>query len=239
MFSFFLFFFLSVLLVWFHSMLSMVTTKKNACRSSFLVFVVLLLLKTSIFAAAVIDEELKCNGYKELCNRPYSNVTMLITHDSYAHGQSVAATQNKDIIEQLNDGIRALKLSPVLVEHDDAVHLCHTACAILDAGPATATLDQIATWLDSNPREVLTIFWNNLYNLDANRLQQAYEQSAVMPFVYQPNNNDSSMAVVGAWPTLEQMIASGHRLVNFVDTFPDTTSTNSIPPWHVCTWSTS
>lgn len=220
-------------------MLSMVTTKENACRSSFLVFVVLLLLKTSIFAAAVIDEELKCNGYKELCNRPYSNVTMLITHDSYAHGQSVAATQNKDIIEQLNDGIRALKLSPVHVEHDDAVHLCHTACAILDAGPATATLDKIATWLDSNPREVLTIFWNNLYNLDANRLQQAYEQSAVMPFVYQPNNNDSSMAVVGAWPTLEQMIASGHRLVNFVDTFPDTTSTNSIPPWHVCTRSTS
>ncbi|KAI8644932.1 PLC-like phosphodiesterase [Parasitella parasitica] len=159
----------------------------------------------------------ECNGGVELCNQSYDNITQLITHDSYALTPNIAATQDYDIINQLNDGVRGIKLSAVPSSHNpEIIHLCHTFCTILDAGLVSNTLDNISQWLENNPKEVVTIMWNNLYNFNATQLAAAYEASEVMPYVYLPNNSASSV-----WPTIQEMIDTNQRLVNFVDTKAD------------------
>ncbi|CAM0134836.1 unnamed protein product [Umbelopsis sp. WA50703] len=132
---------------------------------------------------------------------------------------NVGQNQHYDVQTQLNDGIRGLKLSAVKTNNYTGVELCHTACSILDAGTAHDTLSVIASWLKSNPNEVVTIMWNNLGNFSASDLQSEYQQAAgIMDYLYvQPNNNYT-------WPTLSEMISSGKRLVNFMDVNADQTT---------------
>lgn len=157
----------------------------------------------------------ECNGGASLCNRSYSDITQLITHDSYALSPNIAATQDNTIIDQLNDGVRGIKLTAAPSTNDDLViHLCHTYCHILDAGLAANTLNKINTWLDENPKEIVTIMWNNLYNFKAAQLAEVYQSSSIMPKVFTHNQFD-------AWPTLQEMIDTGKRLVNFIDAEAD------------------
>lgn len=155
----------------------------------------------------------ECNGGTDLCNRSYNNITQLITHDSYALTPSIAGTQDYNIIDQLNDGVRGIKLSAVpSIEDPEIIHLCHTFCGLLDAGLVSDTLASILQWLKDNPKEVVTIMWNNLYNFKATQLAAAYEVSGIMPYVYL---HDTS------WPTIQEMIDTDKRLVNFIDAEAD------------------
>ncbi|EPB84961.1 hypothetical protein HMPREF1544_08239 [Mucor circinelloides 1006PhL] len=161
----------------------------------------------------------ECNGGVDLCNRSYSDITQLITHDSYALTPNIAATQDYNIIDQLNDGVRGIKLSAVpSIGNPQVIHLCHTFCGVLDAGLVSNTLNSISQWLKENPKEVVTIMWNNLYNFKATQLAAAYEASEIMPFVYLHNTT---------WPTIQEMIDTNKRLVNFVDAEADTAQV----PW--------
>ncbi|KAL9538105.1 hypothetical protein MBANPS3_011191 [Mucor bainieri] len=162
----------------------------------------------------------ECNGGIDLCNRSYGDIAHLITHDSYALTPNIAATQDYNIIDQLNDGVRGIKLSAVpSIGNPEVIHLCHTFCGVLDAGLVSDTLNNISQWLKDNPKEIVTIMWNNLYNFKATQLAAAYETSEIMPFIYLHNNT--------AWPTLQEMIDTGKRLVNFVDAEADATQV----PW--------
>ncbi|KAI8377437.1 PLC-like phosphodiesterase [Radiomyces spectabilis] len=164
-----------------------------------------------------------CNGHQSFCARPYSNITQLVTHDSYAVGQKVAATQNLPLIQQLNDGVRGIKLSAVPNHIDPSqMHVCHSMCMVLDAGPAVSVLDEIADWLKDNPNEVVTIMWNNLYDLHADQFEKVYNHSNIMPYIYTHNLSNPT-----SWPTLQEMIDSGKRVVNFVDSWADTKAV----PW--------
>ncbi|KAI9271451.1 PLC-like phosphodiesterase [Sporodiniella umbellata] len=162
--------------------------------------------------SVVVNAE--CNGGSHLCNWPYSNITHLVTHDSYAVSPNLAATQEISVLKQLDDGVRGIKLSAVFSARDSSVHLCHSFCEVLDAGPASDTLDQIAFWLESNTREVVTIMWNNLYNIDASDIARSYEASSILPYVFIHKEGDP-------WPTLHEMIQSGKRVVNFIDSKPN------------------
>ena len=42
-----------------------------------------------------------CNGYSELCDRSYGNVTFIGTHNSYGNGSSIMDNQGKGVVEQL------------------------------------------------------------------------------------------------------------------------------------------
>ncbi|CEP13571.1 hypothetical protein [Parasitella parasitica] len=64
--------------------------------------------------------------------------------------------------------------------------------------------------------------WNNLYNFKATQLAAVYEASRIMPYVYLPNTSASLM-----WPTIQEMIDTNKRLVNFVDAEADITQV----PW--------
>ncbi|KAI8080704.1 PLC-like phosphodiesterase [Gilbertella persicaria] len=164
----------------------------------------------------------ECNGGPELCQKPYSDITYLVTHDSYALTPRLGATQDYSILDQLNDGVRGIKLSAVPFSSDpNIIQLCHTICGMLDAGPATDTLNVISGWLKENPKEIVTIMWNNLYNMKATQFASAYEASDIMPFVYTRQN------LSDAWPNLQTMIDANQRLVNFVDAEADVTQV----PW--------
>lgn len=51
-----------------------------------------------------------CNGYSELCNRPYNHVAYAATHNGQSHIESDVHNQDIDITAQLDSGIRAIKI---------------------------------------------------------------------------------------------------------------------------------
>ncbi|RIA88590.1 PLC-like phosphodiesterase, partial [Glomus cerebriforme] len=156
-----------------------------------------------------------CNGYTELCDKKYSDVAYATTHNAYAVGKSIAANQFYDIPTQLKDGIRGFMLDALYPANSTTeVHLCHHSCDLLDHGPAKDTLSQFVTWLDSNPNEVVTIFWENAGKVPAATFNDFYTQSGFVKYAhFQEAGKD--------WPTLNDMIGSGKRAVNFVDTGAD------------------
>lgn len=49
----------------------------------------------------------RCNGYEELCNRKYSNVTYVVAHNSPFHvANNAASNQDFDVTTQLDNGVR-------------------------------------------------------------------------------------------------------------------------------------
>lgn len=63
----------------------------------------LLLLATTILA------DVSCNGNADLCDRLYSNVSQVGTHDSAFVGTLVTDNQSKSVADQLSAGIRFLQ----------------------------------------------------------------------------------------------------------------------------------
>ncbi|GBC01648.1 hypothetical protein RclHR1_04280005 [Rhizophagus clarus] len=174
---------------------------------------------TTIFSitllSSIVSSQKACNGYPELCDKLYSNVAYATTHNSYSYGNNVAANQNYDIPTQLKDGIRGLMLDANFpTNNTKEVDLCHSTCELLDQGPAVDTLKQLGTWLDNNPNEVITILWENAGKVPASMFNDIYTQSGFVKYAhFQEVGQD--------WPTLNDMINSGKRAVNFVDTGAD------------------
>ncbi|ORZ23643.1 PLC-like phosphodiesterase [Absidia repens] len=187
-------------------------------------------LTTLIAAAATtVSAQDACNGYKELCSVPYHEISTILTHNSYGFASNPAANQACSVSTQLDDGVRGLKFSAVLPSNvsvsDPAndIHLCHTSCTILDAGPAKDTLSEVGNWLKNNPNDVVTIMWNTPNNkaFQPSDFKAMYEAAGLLDIVYtQPVGNYT-------WPTLQEMISSGKRLVTFTDLGGD----QSQVPW--------
>ncbi|WVQ79274.1 hypothetical protein IAT38_001370 [Cryptococcus sp. DSM 104549] len=160
-----------------------------------------------------------CNGHSELCDQLYSNVTFIGAHDSYAVGSSIADNQDKDVTSQLDDGIRTLQLQT----HNatDGVHLCHSSCSLLDGGLLSDYLSTVATWVNSNPNDVITLIVTNPENLPASTLASAFESSGLSSKAYAPSTQPSALS---DWPSLGTLIDAGTTVVAFLDFQADLTS---------------
>lgn len=183
------------------------------------------------FAAAVLSAVLAllctgasaqstCNGHAELCSRLYSNVTYVGAHNSYAvDSGNIAANQNYTVTTQLDNGIRLLQVQGHM--NGNELHLCHTSCALLDAGTFADYLSEVKTWLDSNPNEVITILMVNSDGIAPSVWGQAYTDSGLDADVYTP-----PYVPLGyyEWPTLGELISSGTRVVNFLAQNADVSS---------------
>jgi hypothetical protein len=69
---------------------------------------------------------LTCNGYAQLCNRPLDQVAFAGTHNSMSAADSPGwyiANQDRDVGEQLQDGIRLFKISTHYGVQDSAGHV--------------------------------------------------------------------------------------------------------------------
>ncbi|KAG0272190.1 hypothetical protein BGZ95_012063 [Linnemannia exigua] len=187
--------------------------------SLFLTVGILLASSTSWVQHAAAQQQQQCNGYAELCSRTYDKVAFATTHNAYAITPvgGLATNQVNNIAVQLKDGVRAFMLdaynSPA--GNPNEIQLCHGVCKLLDGGPLTATLQQIKTFMDANPNEVITILWENAENLKPAHFQAVYSAAGMSPYLH------AQAKGAKAWPTLAQMIASKKRLVNFIDAGAD------------------
>ena len=157
--------------------------------------------------------QIVCNGHAELCNRKYSNITQIGAHDSAYVGDLPQHNQDISVIDQLNRGIRFLQ-SQTQVNVFKILSLCHTSCFLEDAGPVVSYLSSIKIWLENNPNEVVTILLTNGDNVVVPMFDDAFTCSGLKSYVYTP---PVSPLTLDAWPTLQELISAGTRLVAFLD----------------------
>ena len=184
---------------------------------------------TTALAMPVERAPTVCNGYAALCNRKYSNVSFIGTHDSAFVGSTSdpRVNQEKSVSDQLNAGIRFLQAQT----HNLAgqLSMCHTSCLELYAGSLTNYLQPIKTWLDANPNEVISLLLVNGDNVDVSHFDSAFASTGLKNYAYIPSSSPADLAI-SAWPTLGSMISTGKRLVVFIDADANTASVPYILP---------
>lgn len=161
-----------------------------------------------------------CNGARELCARRFDEVAHPTTHNAMSNADDgwVAPNQEHGIARQLADGVRALMLDTHLFR--DEPYLCHSRCEFgrksLEEG-----LSEIGDFMEGHPDEVLSIIFES--NVTAAQTETAFVASGLIRYVHAQPADD-------AWPTLEEMIVSGERMVVFTD------SEGGSPVWYHDVW---
>ncbi|EIN06469.1 PLC-like phosphodiesterase [Punctularia strigosozonata HHB-11173 SS5] len=183
---------------------------------------------------AIIPEKFKratvCNGRAEFCDRSYANITYLASHDSAFFSKdplALARTQEIDIPSQLQFGARMLQAQahtdPL---DDDALHFCHTSCFLFDGGLVSDYLKKVKTFMDANPNEVVTLLFTNGDGLSMNKVwKPAFVEAGIDQIAFVPPTPGTPIKQ-SDWPTLGDMIASGKRVVVFMDAGADDATDN-------------
>jgi hypothetical protein len=146
-----------------------------------------------------------CNGHDEYCSKPYDELCQAATHDSAANSADFwqFPAQSQSILDQLDSSISTLMLS--VYDDNGALSVCRGDCA--EGRTALASvLGSVKTFLDANPRYVVTLLFDT--SVESSRVQQELETQGLDHLAQSQANN-------AAWPTLGQMVDSGHRLVVF------------------------
>lgn len=166
------------------------------------------LLQLLPFTATVLTA---CNGHAELCGKKYSEVTFVGSHDSAFVGPTPIHNQYVSVTDQLRLGVRFLQAQT----HSKygAIEMCHTHCWELDSGSLAKYLQEIATWMNSNPNEVVTLLLTNGDAIPVQRFDAAFESTGLKNYAFHPNGRLSK----DDWPTLQQLIDAETRLVVFMD----------------------
>lgn len=155
-----------------------------------------------------------CNGHDELCSRKYSEVTFVGTHNSAFDGFLPFHNQYVSVTEQLDLGVRFLQAQTQ--EDDGNIQLCHTYCWQLDAGPLVDYLTNVKTWMDDNTDDVVTLLLTNGDEMPVSQFDEAFASSGLKDLVFHPKGTVAK----DDWPTLQQLIDDGTRLMVFMGTLP-------------------
>jgi hypothetical protein len=162
------------------------------------------------------DSAQLCNGYADLCDRSYGNITFLGAHDSFAASGNpfaLARTQVVDVVTQLMLGVRALQLQVHMNHHQ--LHVCHNTCGLFDGGTLEDYLMKVKSFLDKHPNEVLTLIIANPESVSAADVwQPIFENTGLEQMAYVP---PQALMTRDDWPTLIQMLDSQRRVVVFMD----------------------
>ncbi|MEM7154666.1 MAG: hypothetical protein AAF799_17590 [Myxococcota bacterium] len=152
--------------------------------------------------------QLPCNGHVELCDRSFDQVVFPGTHNSHAALDDgfpiINANHQRGIAQQLDDGVRVMLLDIYPDPADDEqIVLCHGPC-ILASLPHLDGLQTIVDFLRDNPREVLTIIYQDAVDVEEVAQDFALTTADTLTYAHQPGT---------AWPTLGEMIEADTRLV--------------------------
>jgi hypothetical protein len=200
----------------------------------------LLLLVSIALPQDAAGQTLVCNGFAQLCDRPYNKVSFAASHNAMAtsEDQFLGPAQDPSMVNQLDSGVRALlidthywtpageaatflgSLPPGL---QSTLRTFAAAAAStrkgswlchnicqLGATPLVEQLRLIRGWLDRNPDEVITLIVQD--GITPGDTEAAVRQSGLLPLVDTPPSDPQ-----GDWPSLRHMIASGHRVVIFAE----------------------
>jgi hypothetical protein len=150
-------------------------------------------------------QALLCNGHEALCDRPYDEVVFAATHNAHstlsADFHQVNANQTNSISQQLDDGVRCMALD--IYEHEGDTALCHGPCT-LGALSHRDTLNDLKSFLESNPHDVFTIIYED--HVGAELIEADFIETGLVDLVYTHTEGDT-------WPTLKEMIEAETRLV--------------------------
>ncbi|KAI1610392.1 PLC-like phosphodiesterase [Exophiala viscosa] len=180
-------------------------------------------------AASLNPRETACNNSPDLCSKAYNEIVHLGAHDSpfvrdSSTDDSTSGNQYYNTTVQLSAGVRLV--SAQVHESNSEWHLCHSSCDLLDAGLLSDWLKEIKTWLDDNPNEVVTVLLVNSDDATVSELAAQFTTASIVDDCYVP---DSTTTPPTTWPTLQEIIDDGKRLMTFVaslDTSTITTNTS-------------
>ncbi|KAI0481486.1 PLC-like phosphodiesterase [Xylaria cf. heliscus] len=166
---------------------------------------------TAEAASSSGSSSVACNNSPDLCSRSYGNITHMGAHDSSflrdaSTQNSVAGNQYYNATVALDAGLRLLQVQ--VHDLNGTIEMCHTTCALLDAGPLQDWLVDIKYWMDNNPNEVVTLLVVNSDGNSAAEFGSIFESSGISKYGYTPSGN--------GWPTLQTMITANTRLVTFI-----------------------
>lgn len=173
------------------------------------------------FFLSTASAQTACNNSPSLCNRAYNNITYLGAHDSpflrdESTSFSTSGNQYYDSVTQLDAGVRLLS-AQVHKQNDttgnDAWHLCHSSCDLLDAGTLETWLKNISNWMNNNPNEVVTVLIVNSDDASAADLGAQFVAAGADKHAYVP---PSATTIPQQWPTLQSIISNGKRMMTFV-----------------------
>lgn len=218
-------------------LLELVIPTAHSNMDTFLALLFGLLYGTN--ASPLVCREQVCNGNADFCDRRYSNVSLIGTHDSAFVGEVfVRATRNpsthsradtkslpqdprvnqqKTLTEQLNAGIRFLQAQTHQLENG-TLEMCHTSCDLLDAGSLSAYITTIKTWLDTHQDDVVTLLLVNGDNVPISSFDQVFASTGLSSYAYTaPTNTTTQLLPLDSWPTYSELIANNTRIVMFLD----------------------
>lgn len=169
-----------------------------------------------------------CNNSPSLCSKAYNNITYLGAHDSpFLRNQetsfSTSGNHYYNTTVQLQSGVRMLSAQVHKINDSgtDAWHLCHTSCSLLDAGSLQDWLTEIKTWMDANTNDVVTVLIVNSDNASPSVLGAQFAASGIDKLAYTP---PSLTTIPQNWPTLDNLISNGTRLMTFVASLSETST---------------
>ena len=175
------------------------------------------------------DSCIACNGAASLCDRRFDEVVYPTSHNAMSNEDDgwIAPNNYDSTPKQLEAGIRSLMLDawywggePVLCHGGEIVP--GLGCDFTGQRPLEEGLAELATWLDNNPHEVLSIIWET-YISEADMLAN-FTTSGLLDHAY---IHDGS----SPWPTLRELIQMDKRLIVFTD------DSSAVEPWHHYVWS--
>lgn len=155
-----------------------------------------------------------CNNSPLLCNRNYNDITHMGGHNAAfvrdrTTSFSTSGNQYYNATVALSAGLRLL--SAQVHRENNTVRLCHSSCTLLDAGLLQTWLGEIKSWMDTNPREVVTLILVNSDDLSAAQFGSIFRASGISTYGYTPSSTPQA-----TWPTLQTMITANTRLVTFI-----------------------
>jgi hypothetical protein len=166
---------------------------------------------------SLIQREPLCNGHAALCSRKYSEVTFIGNHNSAFVGDLPSQNQIKSVKDQLQGGIRFLQSQTHKwdIGDLDVMAMCHTNCALAFGGLVIDFLKTVKTFLDQNPREVVTLLLTNPDNAPMKAFDDIYKVTGLDKMSFVPAGSPRTLPM-DQWPTLGEMIASNKRLVTYI-----------------------
>lgn len=97
---------------------------------------------------------------------------------------------------------------------NDTIYSCHTSCDLLNAGTLESELATVATWVEQNPYDVVTILLVNSDYVAVTNYTAPILNAGLGPYLYYPPKVPMTL---DDWPTLSEMILTGKRVVVFMD----------------------
>ncbi|KAF4345478.1 plc-like phosphodiesterase TIM beta alpha-barrel domain protein [Fusarium beomiforme] len=173
-----------------------------------------LLFATSVWAA--------CNGHDELCNRKYSDITFIGTHNSAFVGELPVHNQYISVTKQLDLRVRFLQAQTQ--DKDGNIQMCHTHCWELDDGPLEDYLKEVSNWIVKHLNEIVTLLLTNIDALPIQKFDEAFNCTGLKEFAFRPKKKLAR----DEWPILQMLLDDGTRLAVFMDYNMDERKVNYI-----------